>query len=482
MSTGLSRFIPTRPAVRVLAGLAILGLAAPRSHADMGGFHDTDANADQNQAAPTSDGGPSLSEPISDQFEQLKPIVDAKQWAAAINLLDRAAATVDPTTYQGGYDTAMILDTKAKILVEWDHMGDAIAPWEETLRLCSKHPSYFYKQQISDIIHFLSQIYAQQATTIKVTAGPDHDENLRRQHDYFDKAIAYMKRWVGSNAKVTQDDQLYYADMLFNMASLSTGETAAGLLNQAEVEAQKGLRLAIQPREDLYYLVAAAAEQKGDLPKAAEYLELLITRKPESKVYSQQLMSIYLSLADNTKEKFRARDYYTRAINAIERAQARGQMTDQRTNLNLVTIYYDMGQFSKATELLSVGLKNGAIDPAIRNWQVLAYSYQQVNENVKAIEAYLEAEKLFPDEGQLDYSIGQIYALMDDLPNAYKYYVTAVHKGHLGSAYPVWVNIAYYAYEMAKDTQLPLLRQAIEDKIRDRDHAKAAAAAETPAT
>jgi tetratricopeptide (TPR) repeat protein len=120
---------------------------------------------------------------------------------------------------------------------------------------------------------------------------------------------------------------------------------------------------------------------------------------------------------------------------------------------------------------------------------------------VKAIEAYRDAEKLYPDEGQLDYSIGQIYALMDDLPNAYKYYVAAVHKGHLTSAYPVWVNIAYYAYEMerydeglaackqaaafpesAKDTQVPLLRQAIEDKIRDRDHAKAEAAAETPAS
>jgi tetratricopeptide (TPR) repeat protein len=496
VSSGFSRFLPSCPAVRVLAGALLIGFTVARARADMGGFHDDAETAAENaDNKPQGDGGPSLSEPVSDQFEQLKAIVDAKQWPAALALLDRALASVDPTTYQGGYDTAMLLDTKAKILVEADRMAEAVAPWEEVLRLCKKHPSYFYSQQTNDIIHFLSQIYAQQASNIKVQPGPEHDELMRQQHELFDKAITYMKRWIEGNKKVSQDDELYYADMLFNMASLTTGEGASSLLNQADAEANKGLRLAIHPRDDLYYLVAATAEQKGDLVKAAEYLELLLTRKPESKQYAQQLMSIYLTLAENTKDKFKVRDYQTRAVIAIERAQARGLMNDPKTNLNLVTIYYEMGRFRKATELLSAGLANGGIDPAIRNWQVLAYSYQQLNENGKAVQAYLDAEKLYPDDGSLDYSIGQIYAQQDDLVNAYKYYVVAVHKGHLGTAYPVWVNVAYYAYEMerydealaackeaaalpeaSKDTQLPLLRQAIEEKLRDIEHRKTAAA------
>jgi tetratricopeptide (TPR) repeat protein len=485
VAPGIPRSLLLSQPARVLAAIVVLGFLATRSAADM--YH----KDDQTAQAPV-DNGPSLSDKTSDSFEKLQPLIDAKQWDAAVSLLDSMAAAVDASTYQGGYDTAMILDTKAKILVEADRMGEAIAPWEAVLALCQKHPSYFYLKQIADIIHYLSQIYSQQASAVKLTPGPDLAERQALQRDYFEKSVGYMKRWLKDNPKATQDDELYYADMLFNLSSTTTGDAAAQLLTEAEQAAQRGLHMALHPRDDLYYLEAVAAEQKGDLPKAADYLELLVTHKPDSKVYLPQLMTIYLTLAEGSKDKEKTRDYYMRAINSIERAQAHGLMNDQKTNLNLVTIYFDMGQFGQATELLSAGLKNGSIEPAERNWEVLAYSYQQVNENVQAINAYKDAEALYPENGQIDYSIGQIYSQMDDLANAYQYYVAAARKGHVTNAYAVYELIAFSAYELQKfkealqacddaaklpdaekDTQLPQLRTAIEDKIKEQERSKA---------
>lgn len=494
MAPGSIRFSLHRLPVLLVAGLATFGLASVRCSADIS-HSDQPEQSDQIEQ-PVSN-GPSLSENISDQFEALKPLVDAKQYDAALSLLASMAALVaDPNSYQGGYDMAVILDTKAKTLVEADRLGEAIAPWEETLSLVQRHPSYFYKHQVTDIVHYLAQIYSQLATGIKLTPGPDLAERQALQRDDFNKALSYMQRWLGEVTTATQDDQLFYADMLFNLAASSSGDDAAKLLKESEAQAEKGLRMAVNPHDEFYYLVAAACEQNGDLERAADYLEILVRRNPKNREYSPQLMSIYLNLAASPKEKLDSRSYYLRAINAIERAQAHGIMNDQKTNLDLVTIYYDMNQYGQATELLSAGLKSGAINPTESNWQILAYSYQQINQNDKAIETYKDAAELYPDDGQLDYSIALIYYQQEDLPNAYTYFSSAAKKGHLSSLYGVYIQLASIGFEInkldealaacdaaaqlpeaAKDAQLPQLRSAIEDKIKEQAKIKTAGSA-----
>ena len=494
MSSGSFRLFFPRSHVRLLAAIAILGLPAVRCAADIQHGDETTSQSDDT-GAPQSN-GPSLSENVSEQFEQLKPLVDAKQWEPALALLDTMAASVNPSTYQGGYDMAVILDTKAKTLVEADRLGEAIAPWEETLSLVQVHPSYFYKHQVTDIIHYLAQIYSQLATAIKLTPGPDLAERQALQRDDFNKALSYMQRWLKDSTTATQDDQLFYADMLFNLASSGTGDAAAKMLSQADAEAVKGLHMAVHPHEEFYYLVAAAAQQNGDLARAAEYLEILVRLKPQNKEYPPQLMSIYLNLAADPKAKTATKQYYLRAINAIERAQAHGMMNDPKTNFNLVTIYFDMGQYGQATDLLSAGLKNGSIVPTESNWQLLAYSYQQINANAQAIETYKSAAELYPNDGQLDYDIGYIYSQLDDSANAYLYFSIAAKKGNLSSPYQVYYDLAYSAFEndkledalsacdaagrlpqAANVADLPQLRSAIEDKIKEEAKIKDVSAA-----
>jgi len=61
-------------------------------------------------------------------------------------------------------------------------------------------------------------------------------------------------------------------------------------------------------------------------------------------------------------------------------------------------------------EILHAGCGDGSIDLSSRNWELLAYSYQQVDRPLQAVDALKEGRmKKFPNSGQLDYQIAQIY-------------------------------------------------------------------------
>src|SRR6185295_13612076 len=118
-------------------------------------------------------------------------------------------------------------------------------------------------------------------------------------------------------------------------------------------------------------------------------------------------------------------------IASIERAQALGFLRTPKDNYTLVGLYFNVGQFGKATELLYAGLKSGAIEPLQANWELLAYSFQQVDKPYQAIEVLKEAAKHFPKSGQLDYQVAQIYYSLDKPKEAYASLVSATTKGHL---------------------------------------------------
>jgi Tfp pilus assembly protein PilF len=214
---------------------------------------------------------------------------------------------------------------------------------------------------------------------------------------------------------------------------------------------------------------------------------LLAKQYPAKKEYWAQLVPIYLNLAFD-KDETKGREFNVRAIVTMERAQALGFMRTQKENYTLVGLYFNVGQFGKATELLHAGLKNGSIENIQANWELLAYSYQQVDKPFQAIDVLKEASKQFPNAGQLDYQIAQIYYSLEKPQEAYRSLVIAVNKGHLEKAYAVYNFLAYVAYEMTKfdealvavnkalaspgsehETHLPKLKLAIEEALKERE-------------
>jgi hypothetical protein len=431
-----------------------------------------------------------LEEKTSTELEKLKPLVDAKNWDGALALLNGLKSKVGPESF----DMAIITDVEAKIYLQKGDYSKVIAPWEIALRLTDKH-KYLSENSVQELIYYMAQIHYQEATSTKVAAV---------QKAHFAKANAYLERWLANTTKPLsdpsrQDAAIFYSNLLYNQAVIDPEKVDMEFLRKAEAEVEKGLRMSTNPKETFYIILLAISQQQGNYTRLADILELMVKQYPQKKDYWAQLAGVYGNLAALEKNERKVREYNIRSIHAIERAQALGFMTTQKENYTIFGLYFNVGQFGRATEILHSGLRNGTIESDQKNWELLASSYQQVDQPFRAIEALNEGAKKFPKSGQLDYQAATIHYSLNKPEGAYKALQSAIAKGGLSKPGAVHAFMGYVCWELGKhaealesinkalaspdtknDKQLPQLKQAVEEAIRDRE-AAAAEKAQAPA-
>jgi hypothetical protein len=307
---------------------------------------------------------------------------------------------------------------------------------------------------------------------------------------YLTKAADFFKRWLKDTPKATPEITAFYATILLQQAVSDPKNVNRDLLKQARNEVDKLFRTSIRPKEQLYFLLLAILQQENDTAQSAEVLELIVKQFPTKKDYWPQLWATYLNLA-NDKDEAKARTNFIRAINTVERAQAQGFMNSPKDNFNLVSLYIQVNQFGKATDLLYSGLKNGSIENDPKNWVYLGYYYLQINRNLDALAILKEASALFPKNGQFDLQIGEIYRQDEKMKEARHHYREALRKGGLDRPHAVHTLLANVSYELEdfdealkaiiaaegypeskKDAYLGRLKDAIQAAINEREIAK----------
>jgi tetratricopeptide (TPR) repeat protein len=440
---------------------------------------------------------PTLSDSVGDGLAKLEPLLTAKDWTGAINLVDGLIQSAPPDSY----DLTILERTMAQILTQKGAYQDAIAPLEKALTISDKH-HFFTVREETDILYFLSQLYYQQADSYK----NDREAEVAA----YAKAISYIQRWFTVSPKPTEDNSLYYAQLLYaDAVAKNPQHPDVDLIRQAREQVEKTLLMSVHPKDSLYIFLLATLQQELNYARAAEVLELLLSHNPNSRSYWQDLNMFYMALAQDPKDKDedKIRTYNIRAINTIERAQALGFMKTTRDNYTLFTLYYNIGQYGMAADLLYAGLKAGTIDSDLQNWLLLAASYQQINQDFTAIDVLKEAANRYPKNGELEFKIAQIYQQLDDNKNAFARAKIAIEKGGLAKAQQTYMFVAYVAYELGQyddakvaiekaidlaghtdhpDKQATGLRNAIDEAIKERDAKKETppvpADANTPAT
>jgi tetratricopeptide (TPR) repeat protein len=448
----VTRFPISRSTV---AALLLLALGLPATHA-----------AEERQP-------PSFSEDTSKALQNIKPLLEAKDYNGILRLLDSI-----PNVKPGSYDQAYILDMKAKIFMSQEKYGQAIAPAEQALALSDQH-QYFDEAATLQTVNLLARLIYAEAVNVKDKA---------QQQAMIAKSASYLKRYLQSAKKPTPDDTMFYAQLLYAQATTDPNHPNEAMLHEARQVIEDGMLKAIQPKEGFYQLLLALVQQENDYARSAELLELSVAKFPGKNTYWPILMASYLQLAGLEKDPAKQREFYIRAINTIERAQAQGLMQDPKNNYNLVTIYIAAGQFSKATDLLHAGLRKGTIESTLANWRILGSYYQQANKDAEAIEALKEAEKLFPKDGMVDLHIGEIYRSMEKTKEARDYYRLAIKKKDtLEKPHVAYQLLAFAAMELddwdealmaiteaskypefQKDKQMQGLKAHIETTVQER--------------
>jgi tetratricopeptide (TPR) repeat protein len=382
----------------------------------------------------------SPSDETSEILGKYKVAADAKNWDAALAILDKQLAKVAADSY----DAALLYQIKTQTLLQKGDFSKVIEPLEKGLALSdSKTPTYYEERATRDLLFFLAQLYLQEAVQTKVP---------KQAAILFEKADNTMGRYLKINPKLTPDAQLIYAQLLYNRAVQDSDNPDLPTLRRALEQIDIGLKLSTHPKDILYILKLVCLQQLNRNAEAVEILELLVKMKPDSGTYWQQLAAIYLGAGNDL-----------RAAISIERAQANGFMKSPKDHFNLIGIYFNISQYEKAAELLETGLKNGNIENELKNWELLALTYQQLERPYKSIDTLKNAAKVFPKSGQVEFMIAQTYHSLEKPEEALPHLQAAVAKGDLQKPHSVYLFLAYISYELKKfDIALQAARKAAE--------------------
>jgi tetratricopeptide (TPR) repeat protein len=392
----------------------------------------------------------SPSDEVAEGLIKYKTAMDAKpaNYAEAHAVLDGLLRKVAADSY----DAALIHQYRLQIYLQNSEFSKAIEPMERSLQLSeAKTPTYFDERITRELYYYLVQLYFQEAN--------NQTKNATLSASYLEKADKYMQQWVKITPQTTIDAQLLYSQLLITRAMVNPDKPDLTLVKRALEEVEKGLLLTNRPRDTLYILKLVCLQQLDRNAEAAELLELLVQMKPDSSTYWQQLAGFYLSLQKEL-----------RAIVTIERAQAHGFMNTPKDHFNLVGIYFNIAQYEKAAELLESGLKSGRIESDPKNWELLALSLQQMQRPLKAVEALKQGTKAFPEVGQLEFQIAQIYTSIDQPQQAFNHLQAAVAKGNLTRPYQAYLALAYAGYSLQRyEEALKAAEKATEfpDGVRD---------------
>ena len=382
----------------------------------------------------------SLSDATSEVLPNYKLAADAKNYDAGLAILDAQLAKVPADSY----DAAMLYQIKTQTLLQKGDFSQVIGPLEKGLALSdSKSPTYYEERATRDLVFFLAQLYLQEAVQAK---------NTGQAGVLFEKADNTMARWIKLSPKPTTEGQLIYSQLLYNRAVQNAEHPDLVIMKRALDQVEIGLQLSTHPKDIFYVLKLVCLQQLNRNAEAVEYLELLVKQKPDSSTYWQQLAALYLGAGNEI-----------RAILSIERAQANGLMNTPKDNFNLIGIYFNLSQYEKAAELLETGLKNGRIDNEIKNWELLALTYQQLDRPFKGIDSLKNATLAFPKSGQLEFLIAQAYHSLEKPEAALPHLQAAVAKGGLAKPHSVYLFLSYVAYELKKfDIALEAAKKAAE--------------------
>ncbi len=418
-----------------------------------------------------------VSDKISEELGKIRPLNDAKKWDEALTMIDALIKTVGPDSF----DLVTLDNFKVQFLLNKGDNAGAIEPMETSLRL-SKQFHYLDDAIELELTQSLAQLYLLESQTKGI--------KLDQQKLYYAKSAQYAESVIQRTAKPTADNYFLYAQVLYYWAMAVPEKIDNDLLKKAQLQLEQALLLSTHPKEQILGMLNSLLIQQTDYVRSGELLELLVKQFPNNKTYWGQLQQIYLTLGANEKDLQKAYEYNIRAIVTTERAQALGQLNTSKDNFNLVGVYINIAQYERAAELLGAGLRNGTIDNDQKNWEYLAMCYQQLNKELKAIEVLKEAAAHFPKAGSLHFQIAQLYSLIDKPELAYAEATKALEIGNIEKPGAVYCSLAYWGFDLQKydealvavnkaigypegqkDPQIPRVKGAILDAIKERDAA-----------
>jgi tetratricopeptide (TPR) repeat protein len=414
-----------------------------------------------------------LREKTTSSLGELRTLTEAKDYDGSLRLINRLLDEAPSDSF----DTYVLSQIKAQVLLGQNQLDQAIYPLEVALRLGEGNPNFLDAAARVEQLNLLAQLYYQRATGQKALAD---------QRASYETALSYIRRWFELAPRITAESRLFASSLHYQLATLGP-QTEPDLtqIRLAQEQAQAGLRLSARPTTQLYLILVGTHLALREYGPAADLLELLAERDPKNSSTWSQLQSLYLTAAGEAKDPAEARRQNLRALLVLDRAQRNGALDTPRDRYTQIAILFNLQQYARAAALLEKGLAGGGLENTRRNWELLSQAYQQLDQELKALDALTRASALFPTDAALEFSLAQGLYNAGQVRPAYERAQSALGKG-LDKPGPAQSYLAYLAYELqlypeaqrwidqarasggVEDSQLAPLSKAITDALAQR--------------
>ena len=266
---------------------------------------------------------------------------------------------------------------------------------------------------------------------------------MQLMEERYDAALASVEQWFKvSGATDKSDAWALKGNALYRLDRFPEAAEAM----------KKAISLTDKPSDSLYQILIASYYDAENYPEAAKAAEQILAKDPGNKATLQQLSSIYLEMEQNDK-----------AIALLENAYQKGVLSEEKDLKQLYQLYNYTEKPEQAARIISEGMAKGIRKPSVDTHKGLADAYALQAEPLgeesaerkallqKAADAYGEAAKLSPSDGELDMQRGHLLIEMERWADARTALTAALAKQNLKRQGEALVLLGTAEYELGNE-------------------------------
>ena len=266
---------------------------------------------------------------------------------------------------------------------------------------------------------------------------------MQLMEERYDAALASVEQWFKvSGATDKSDAWALKGNALYRLDRFPEAAEAM----------KKAISLTDKPSDSLYQILIASYYDAENYPEAAKAAEQILAKDPGNKATLQQLSSIYLEMEQNDK-----------AIALLENAYQKGVLSEEKDLKQLYQLYNYTEKPEQAARIISEGMAKGILKPSVDTHKGLADAYALQAEPLgeesaerkallqKAADAYGEAAKLSPSDGELDMQRGHLLIEMERWADARTALTAALAKQNLKRQGEALVLLGTAEYELGNE-------------------------------
>jgi tetratricopeptide (TPR) repeat protein len=246
---------------------------------------------------------------------------------------------------------------------------------------------------------------------------------MNLMEERYDAALAAVDQWFKlSGATDKADAWALRGNALYRLERFPEAAEAM----------RKAIALSPKPSDSYYQILIASYYDAEKYPEAAKAAEEILAKDPTHKSTLQMLSSIYLELEQTDK-----------ALALLEGAYQKGILSEEKDLKQLYQLYNFSEKPDQAARVITEGMAKGILKPSADTSKGLGDAYALQAEPLaeesaerkallqKAADAYGEAAKLSPEDGELDMQRGHLLSDLERWADARAALNTAIAKPNL---------------------------------------------------